>query len=262
MSRKPSKNRSRLDVLVVERGLADSRTRAQAMVLAGVVVVEDHTVDKPGTMVRTDAQVRLKRGHEGVLPYASRGGLKLRGALDSFSGLEVAGRVAMDVGASTGGFTDCLLQAGAAQVFAVDVGYGQLVWKLSQDPRVVVLDRENIRSLSPDKVTAPVSLAVMDCSFISLRKVLAPLPKFLAPEADVVALVKPQFEVGREGVGKGGIVRDPALRQRAQEDVVEAAQALGFALEDRCISPILGREGNEESFVWLRWGSAPMLGDS
>lgn len=262
MSRKSAKNHTRLDVLVVERGLAESRTRAQAMVIAGAVVVDDHAVDKPGTMVGNDAHVRLKRGHEGVLPYASRGGLKLRGALDAFSSLEVAGRTAMDVGASTGGFTDCLLQAGVARVFAVDVGYGQLVWKLAQDARVVVLDRENIRTLSPEKVTAPVSLVVMDCSFISLRKVLGPLTKFLAPEADVVALVKPQFEVGREGVGKGGIVRDPALRQRAQDDVVEAGIALGFTLKGRCASPIPGREGNEESFVWLGWGSLPMLGDS
>ncbi|MGB1701216.1 MAG: TlyA family RNA methyltransferase, partial [Nannocystaceae bacterium] len=226
------------------------------------VVVDDHAVDKPGTMVSKDATVRLKRGHEGVLPYVSRGGLKLRGALDTFSALSVEGRVAMDVGASTGGFTDCLLQAGASRVFAVDVGYGQLAWKLNQDPRVVVLDRENIRTLEPQKVSDPVSLVVMDCSFISLRKILAPLPKFLGQEADVVALVKPQFEVGREGVGKGGIVRDPALRQRAQDDVVEAASALGFTLRGRCTSPILGREGNEESFVWLGWGTLPMLGDA
>lgn len=259
MTGKSRKGRARLDVLVVERGLATTRSRAQALVLAGAVVVDDHTVDKPGTQVRLDAEIRLRKGHAEVLPYVSRGGLKLRGALDAFSSLSVMGRVAMDVGASTGGFTDCLLQAGVRRVYAVDVGYGQMAWKLAQDDRVCVLDRENIRTLEPARVPEAVSLAVADCSFISLRKVLEPLPRFLEAGADVVALVKPQFEVGPEGVGKGGIVRDPALRERAQREVVAAAQALGFRLEGTCPSPIRGREGNEESFVWLRWSGAPML---
>ena len=250
---KSKAGRARLDLLVVERGLATSRSRAQALILAGAVVVDEHTVDKPGTAIRKDAHIRLKQGHANVLPYVSRGGLKLRGALDAFTALAVEGRVAMDVGASTGGFTDCLLQAGVARVFAVDVGYGQMAWKLAQDPRVTVLDRENIRTLEPAKITAPVEVVVADCSFISLHKVLEPLPRFLAHGADVVALVKPQFEVGPEGVGKGGIVRDAGLRAQAQRDVIDAATRLGFDCQGTCPSPIKGREGNEESFVWLRW---------
>lgn len=258
--RKGKADRARLDVLVVERGLAESRARAQALVLAGVVVVDDHAVDKPGTAVRRDADIRLKKGAGEVLPFVSRGGLKLRGALDVFETrtppLEVAERVAMDVGASTGGFTDCLLQAGVARVYAVDVGYGQLAWKLVNDPRVTVMDRQNIRTLAAEAVGEPIGLAVADCSFISLLKVLEALPPLLAPGADVVALIKPQFEVGREGIGKGGIVRDEALRVRARDDVLHGARDLGFEVIDHCTSPIRGREGNEEFLVWLRWPAA------
>lgn len=249
--------RVRLDKLVVERGLAETRTKAQALILAGAVVVDDHAVDKPGTQVRADAAVRLKKGAGEVMPFVSRGGQKLQGALEDFAGrtpaLDVTGRVAMDVGASTGGFTDCLLQAGVARVYAVDVGYGQLAWKLTQDPRVTVLDRQNIRSLQPEQLGEPVSLAVADCSFISLLKVLEALPPLLADGADVVALIKPQFEVGRDGVGKGGIVRDATLRAQARERVIEGARALGFVDRGWCTSPIRGREGNEEFLVWLVW---------
>lgn len=244
------KSRDRLDRLLVERGLCESRTRAQALVLAGKVIVDDHAVSKPGTMVSTDARLRLKGGDH---PFVSRGGLKLRGALDAFEALDVRDRVAMDVGASTGGFTDCLLQAGVAHVVAVDVGYGQLAWKLAQDPRVTVLDRQNIRDLDPARLERPVDLVVADCSFISLKLVLASLPPLLANPADVVALVKPQFEVGRERVGKGGIVRDPAAHRDAIDSVLAHARALGFAVRGECRSPIEGKEGNVEFLIWLAW---------
>ncbi len=244
------KARERLDRLLVERGLCESRTRAQAFVLAGKVVVDDHAITKPGTLVSRDSRLRLKEPDH---PYASRGGLKLAGALGSFAELDVRGRVAMDVGASTGGFTDCLLQAGVQRIFAVDVGYGQLAWKLARDERVCVLDRENIRQLDHDKIPVPIDLVVIDCSFISLTLVLPCLPPFLAPSADLVALVKPQFEVGPERVGKGGIVRDEEAREDAVESVVARARALGFEIRGRCESPIPGKEGNVEFFVWLRW---------
>lgn len=244
------KARERLDLLLVERGLCDSRTRAQALVLAGKVVVEDHAVTKPGTMVARDVALRLKGSDH---PFASRGGVKLRGALDQFADLDVRGKVAMDVGASTGGFTDCLLQAGVERVYAVDVGYGQLAWKLAKDPRVVVMDRQNIRDLSPDLVREPIELAVVDCSFISLRLVLPCLPPLLEPGAQVVALVKPQFEVGPERVGKGGIVRDSAARADALAQVRATAHELGFSVVGECESPLRGKEGNVEFFLWLGW---------
>ena len=207
----------------------------------------------------TDAALRIKQVKGDEHGFASRGGLKLRGGLDSFAtvddgpGLAVAGRVAMDVGASTGGFTDCLLQAGVVRVYAVDVGYGQLAWHLVQDPRVVNIERQNIRTMARERIPEAIELVVIDCSFISLTKVLPSLPPFLAARADVVALIKPQFEVGRGGVGKGGIVRDPQLRRGAQEAVETAARGLGFAVRGRCDSPITGHKGNHEFLVWLAW---------
>jgi len=250
--------KQRLDTLLVDRELCSTRSRAAAMVVAGQVVVDDKRIDKPGTSVAINADIRL-RGD--VNPYASRGGLKLAGALRRFAddGLDVAGRVAMDIGASTGGFTDCLLQSGVAKVFAVDVGYGQLAWKLATDERVVVLDRHNIRKLDPAVLGEPVSLVVCDCSFISLAKVLPHVPPFLpsgegAQTADVVVLVKPQFEVGKENVGKGGIVRDDALRQSALDAVRELAVGLGFEAKAHCESDTAGRTGNREFLLWLRWG--------
>jgi 23S rRNA (cytidine1920-2'-O)/16S rRNA (cytidine1409-2'-O)-methyltransferase len=239
----------RLDKLLVERGLCDSRTRAQALILAGEVVVGEHAVTKPGTAIDADAAIRLKGGQP--LPYVSRGGLKLRAALDAFP-IPVADAVCLDVGASTGGFTDCLLQAGAARVYALDVGYGQLAWKLANDPRVVVMDRQNIRKLEPGQIPEPIDLAVADCSFISLTKVLPHLPAVLRAGADVVVLVKPQFEVGRERVGKGGIVRDDAARTDALINVEAAARALSFEVRGHVESPIAGREGNREWLLWLR----------
>lgn len=238
----------RLDKLLVDRGLADSRTRAQAMILAGEVIVGEHAIDKPGTLVDPEAAIRLKAG--AANPYVSRGGLKLRAALDAFP-IAVAGTVCLDVGASTGGFTDCLLQAGAARVYALDVGYGQLAWKLVNDPRVVVMDRQNIRKLAPEQIPEPIDLAVADCSFVSLTKVLPHLPALLRPRADLVVLVKPQFEVGRERVGKGGIVRDDEARQAALANVEAAARELGFDVRDHVESPIAGREGNREWLLWL-----------
>lgn len=242
--------KERLDKVLVARGLCSSRSEAQARILAGEVLVEDRPVDKAGTPVDPDAAIRL-RGD--ACPYVSRGGLKLRGALDHFATLAISDRVAMDVGASTGGFTDCLLQAGAARVHAVDVGRGQLAWSLVQDERVVVHDRTNIRKLEPETLGERVNLVVGDCSFISLTKVLPHLPPHCERGSDLVLLVKPQFEVGRERVGKGGIVRDEAARADAVEQVREAAAGLGFEVVDTTTSQVPGRDGNVEYFVWLRW---------
>jgi 23S rRNA (cytidine1920-2'-O)/16S rRNA (cytidine1409-2'-O)-methyltransferase len=250
----PQPPKVRLDKLVVDRGLCDSRSRAQALIIAGKVVVGDHTESKPGALVPADVPVRL-RGVDH--PFVSRGGLKLRGALDRFAqdGLDVAGRVALDIGASTGGFTDCLLQAGTARVYAIDVGYGQLAWKLASDPRVVVLDRSNIRTLPREAIPEAADLAVADCSFISLTKVLPSALPFLAERADIVALIKPQFELGPGRVGKGGIVRDPADHAEACRAVVAAAEALGLRQLGLCESPIEGQDGNREFLVWLRRGA-------
>lgn len=248
MARAP---RTRLDELLVARELCETPALARALIVAGKVVVGEHTETKPGTQVAADATVRV-RGQE--LPFVSRGGLKLRGALDRFVGVEPQGCVAMDIGASTGGFTDCLLQAGAKRVYAVDVGYGQLAWKLVQDPRVVVLDRTNIRTLTVEQIGEPVALVVADCSFISLTRVLPCVPKFLTPRADVVLLVKPQFELGRAEVGAGGVVREEAARASALATVLATAQELGFAVMDHCDAAIAGQDGNRELLTWLRWG--------
>lgn len=246
--------RERIDRLLVERGLAPSRTRAQALVMAGKVLVDDQRVDKPGTLVASDAALRV-RGDDN--PYVSRGGLKLAGALRRFAGgdspLVVAGRVAMDVGASTGGFTDCLLQAGAVRVHAVDVGYGQLAWSLARDPRVVVHDRRNVRRLDPREIGEAIELVVMDCSFIAAAKVLPHLPRFMAARADAVVLVKPQFELDPGRVGKGGIVRAEGDRVEALARAREAAEGAGLEVIDACESEVEGRTGNREWLLWLKW---------
>jgi 23S rRNA (cytidine1920-2'-O)/16S rRNA (cytidine1409-2'-O)-methyltransferase len=234
--------RERLDVLLVERGLVESRARAQARILAGEVVVNDHRVDKPGTKVDAESTIRLKG--EG-LRWASRGGLKLEAALAAFA-VDVAGHTCIDVGASTGGFTDVLLQSGAEKVFAVDVGWGQLHEKLRQDPRVVNLERTHIGKLPPGSLTPAPDVAVLDVSFISLKQVLPHLAPHLAARAVVIPLIKPQFEVGREHVGKGGIVRDEGARQRAVDDVITAAGALGWRHRGLIPSPIAGADGNVE----------------
>lgn len=240
--------KQRLDKLMLERDLAPSIEKAQALIMAGQVVVGDHTVDKAGQQVATDADIRV-RGEN--LPYVSRGGLKLRRALDEF-GVDVTGLVAVDVGSSTGGFTDCLLQAGAVKVFAIDVGYGQLAWKLQQDPRVVSMERTNIRTVTPDQLDGVPALAVIDASFISLSKVLPATVGLLRPGGRIIALIKPQFEVGKGEVGKGGIVRDPAAHEQVIEDVRHTASDLGLAVAGLCDSPITGADGNREFLILLQ----------
>lgn len=239
--------KQRLDTLVLEHGLAISIEKARALIMAGQVVVGDHTVDKAGQLVAIDAEIRLKGEN---LPFVSRGGLKLRRALDEF-GVDVTGLVAVDVGSSTGGFTDCLLQAGAARVFAVDVGYSQLAWKLQQDPRVVSMERTNIRTVTPDQLDDEPVLAVIDASFISLSKVLPATVGLLKPGGRIIALIKPQFEVGRGEVGKGGIVRDPAAHEKVIEDIRRTASDLGLKVAGLCSSPITGADGNREFLILL-----------
>ncbi|MBI5015146.1 MAG: TlyA family RNA methyltransferase [Deltaproteobacteria bacterium] len=242
-------SRVRVDALLVERGLAPTRERAQALILAGLVVVDDHRVSKPAERVATDAALRLKGE---VCPYVSRGGLKLAAALDAFA-VDPRGLSCVDVGASTGGFTDCLLQRGARRVFAVDVGYGQLAWKLREDPRVVSLERQNIRTLLREAIPEPVDLVVADTSFISLRLVLPKVGELLSAGGDAIVLVKPQFEVGKGLVGKGGVVRDAGLRHGAVEQVCRTAEEVGFEVLGTLESPAPGaKKGNIEYLVHLR----------
>lgn len=240
--------KERIDKLLVQRQLAGSRERARALVLAGRVVVDTQIIDKVGTQVDVAAEIRL-RGED--IPYVSRGGLKLARALELFA-IVVAGRTALDVGASTGGFTDCLLQNGADRVFAVDVGYGQLAWKLREDPRVVNLERTNIRSLKSEQLGVLPDLAVIDASFISLEKVLPATLALLAPGSDLVALIKPQFEVGKGQVGKGGVVRDPQQQAQVVENVRLLALRLDCTVVNLCESPIRGAKGNREFLIHLR----------
>jgi len=244
--------KTRLDLLVVERGLAPSRERAQALILAGRVLVDGRPSGKPGGTVPGDAEIALAAPDH---PFVGRGGVKLEGALARL-GVDPAGLVALDVGASTGGFTDCLLKAGARRVYALDVGSGQLDWSLRRDPRVVVMEGRNARHLRPEDLPEPVDLAVVDVSFISLALILPPLRPLLRQEGTALALVKPQFEVGRRDVGKGGIVRDPALHRRAVASVAEAAAAAGWTLRGGCRSPLPGAEGNVEFFLALGAGPA------
>lgn len=239
--------KERIDKLLVQRQLTASRERARALILSGRVVVDDQTIDKVGTQVDKEATIRL-RGDD--LPYVSRGGLKLARALELFD-VEVAGRIAIDVGASTGGFTDCLLQHDAARVFSVDVGYGQLAWKLRVDKRVVNLERTNIRNMTPQLLDAVPDLAVIDTSFISLEKVLPATIALLKPGSDIIALIKPQFEVGKGQVGKGGVVRDPEQHARVVENVKSLANQLGCRIENLCESPVLGSKGNREFLIHL-----------
>ncbi len=239
--------RTRLDQLLVERGLLPTREKARAVVLAGLVDVDGARVDKPGTRVKPDARIELR----GTEKFVSRGGYKLEHALDAF-GVDPTGRVAMDVGASTGGFTDCLLQRGATKVLAVDVGRGQLDWRLRNDPRVVVMEGVNFRHLDAATVER-VSLLVGDLSFISLKLVLPKVMELLQPEGEAVLLVKPQFEVGKGKVGKGGVVRDEALREKSVEEVEASAREAGFEVLGRTTSPIKGaKKGNVEYLLHLK----------
>jgi 23S rRNA (cytidine1920-2'-O)/16S rRNA (cytidine1409-2'-O)-methyltransferase len=245
------KDDSRLDAAVVTRGLAASRERARALILAGQVRVNGVPVSKAGAPVGADAEVTLVEPDH---PYVGRGGVKLAHALDAFA-IPVTGRLALDVGASTGGFTDVMLRRGARRIVALDVGHGQLDWKLRTDPRVAVLEKVNARTLTPEQLPADArrfDLVTMDVSFISARQVLPAIAPLLAPGADVVVLVKPQFEAGREEVGKGGLVRDAAVQARVVEDVAAAADALGLTRVAAVESPITGTEGNREFFLHLR----------
>jgi 23S rRNA (cytidine1920-2'-O)/16S rRNA (cytidine1409-2'-O)-methyltransferase len=251
VKRDPKAAKVRADQLLVDRGLAPTRSRAQSLIMAGGVFVGARRVDKAGDLLPEDAALELRAEDH---PYVSRGGVKLAGALDRF-GVDPAGRVCLDVGASTGGFTDCLLQRGAAKVWAVDVGYGQLHDKLRKDARVVSLERTNARTM-----TAPVlgltgpsfELVVVDASFIGLEKLLPAIVPLMLPGAELVALVKPQFQVGREEVGKGGVVRDDAARLRVTEEVASSARALGLEVLGDMDCVIAGPEGNRERFLWAR----------
>jgi 23S rRNA (cytidine1920-2'-O)/16S rRNA (cytidine1409-2'-O)-methyltransferase len=247
----PLKNAVRLDALVFARGLAGSRERARALILAGAVRVNGRPITKAGTGVPHDAVVELATADH---PYVGRGGIKLAHALDAF-GIAVEGRLALDIGASTGGFTDVLLSRGAARVIALDVGHGQLDWALRTDGRVVVLERVNARHLTVDQLppdARAVDIVTIDVSFISLRHILPVVPALLRPDADVIALVKPQFEAGRYEVGKGGIVRDPDVQARVVNEVTEAANALGLTRAALTESPIQGMEGNREFLLHLK----------
>jgi 23S rRNA (cytidine1920-2'-O)/16S rRNA (cytidine1409-2'-O)-methyltransferase len=251
--------RTRLDAELVRRGLARSREQAAALVSAGRVEVRGSPASKPAAMVDPADPVRLvdTRDEDG---YVSRGAHKLAGALAVFSaqGLTVAGKRCLDAGASTGGFTDVLLRAGAAQVAAVDVGYGQLAWSLRTDPRVRVVERTNVRTVAVEAIGGPVALTVADLSFISLRLVLPALAACTEPDGDLVLMVKPQFEVGRERVGPGGVVREPALRAEAVLAVARAAQQLGWGTAGMAPSPLPGPAGNREFFLWLRRDAGPV----
>jgi 23S rRNA (cytidine1920-2'-O)/16S rRNA (cytidine1409-2'-O)-methyltransferase len=253
-----AKTKARLDVLIVKRGLAPSRERAHALILAGQVTVNGQVVSKAGSPTAIDARIDLAAPDH---PYVSRGGLKLASALDAFR-VDPAGRRALDIGASTGGFTDVLLQRGALSVIALDVGRAQLDWRLRNDPRVVVLEGVNARGLSKDDLPYTPDLITIDVAFISLRHILPPLPAILAPAGDIVALVKPQFEAGRDDVGKHGLVTDPAVHDSVIAAVTEAATAVGLEKIAMVPAAITGATGNQEFFLHLRRetrDSAPSL---
>lgn len=241
------KQKERLDKLLVDRGLVKSRERAKALIMEGKVAVDGVVVSKAGSIVDASGELLLKAKE---LPYVSRGGLKLEAALNHFK-INPQGVVAMDVGCSTGGFTDCLLKKNAKKVYAIDVGYGQFDWSLRNDARVVLIEKTNIRHLERAAVPETIDLAVIDVSFISLLKVLPQVREFLGPEGRVLALIKPQFEVGKGMVGKGGVVRDETRRLSTVDSVREGAMALGFAVIGVCDSPILGQKGNKEYFIYL-----------
>lgn len=243
-------DKQRLDLLLHERGLAPTREKARAMIMAGEVLVNGEPVDKPGTKFSADAEIVVKSKPR----FVSRGGEKLAGALADFQ-FDVTGKIAADVGASTGGFTDCLLQNGAAKVYAIDVGYGQLDYSLRTDPRVIVMERTNARYV--EKLAEPVNLVVIDASFISLRLLLPAIKNWLTRQADVIALIKPQFEAGKDDVGKGGVVRDRRVHERVLREILAFAVVQGFDVAGLTVSPLKGPAGNTEFLMWLAWGSAP-----
>ena len=242
------KNKKRLDVLLVERGFADTRTKAQAIIMSGLVYVTGQKADKPGMSFDENCELEVRGA---TCPYVSRGGLKLEKALRDF-GVDPTGYVCSDSGASTGGFTDCLLQQGASKVFAIDVGYGQLDWKIRSDPRVVVMERTNVRYVTPEQLGEPLDLSVVDVSFISLRIVLPVIKTFLKENAgQVLCLIKPQFEAGKEKVGKKGVVRDPAVHKEVLDDFIALTKEIGFKILGLTFSPVKGPEGNIEFLAHL-----------
>lgn len=241
-------DKERLDLLLVERGLYETREKAKSAIMAGLVLVEDEPVDKAGTKIPRSSKIVVKGA---VHPYVSRGGLKLEKALRTFN-IDLQGVTMLDIGASTGGFTDCALQNGAAHVYAVDVGYNQLDWSLRKDPRVSVMERTNFRYMQPGDLKGPQpAFASIDVSFISLKIILPPLKNLLAPSGQVVALVKPQFEAGREKVGKSGVVREPETHREVLKTVLQFAQEIGYAVKGITFSPIKGGEGNIEFLAYL-----------
>lgn len=240
-------SKERIDVLLVEKGFFESREKAKASIMAGVVYVDEQKIDKAGEEVSIDAKIEV-RGN--VCPYVSRGGLKLEKAINSF-GVNLKDKVCMDIGASTGGFTDCMLQNGARKVFSVDVGYGQFAWKLRQDERVVCMERTNIRYVTEEQIGEKLDFASIDVSFISLTKVLPVAFNLLKDDGEVVALIKPQFEAGREQVGKKGVVRDSKVHKEVIEKVIDFSRNIGFCIKNLSFSPIKGPEGNIEFLLYL-----------
>ena len=247
------KIKKRLDVLLVEQGYADTRTKAQAIIMSGLVYVDGQKADKPGISYDEALDIEVRTGG---CPYVSRGGLKLEKALRDF-GVNPTGYVCSDSGASTGGFTDCLLQQGASKVFAIDVGYGQLDWKIRSDPRVVVMERTNVRYVTLADLGEPLDLSVIDVSFISLRIVLPVIKTFLKPTGQVLCLIKPQFEAGKEKVGKKGVVRDPAIHKEVLDSFVALTQEIGFTILGLTFSPVKGPEGNIEFLAHLTLDDKP-----
>lgn len=239
--------KERLDVLLVKRGLAESREKAKAIIMSGIVYVENGKEDKAGATFDENVKIEV-RGN--TLKYVSRGGLKLEKAMDCF-GVRLEGKIAMDVGASTGGFTDCMLQNGAVKVYSVDVGHGQLAWKLRNDERVVCMEKTNIRYVTPEDIPDKIAFASIDVSFISLMKVLPPVKELLTENGEIVCLIKPQFEAGREKVGKKGVVRDKEVHVEVVEMIVDFARQMGFVTVDLSFSPIKGPEGNIEYLLYL-----------
>lgn len=244
--------KNRLDKILVDKGLVQSRERAQALIMEGKAFVDGITVTKAGAMVNVDAHIELK-GED--IPYVSRGGLKLEAAIKHFS-ISMKDKIAMDVGSSTGGFTDCMLQHGAKRVYCIDVGYGQLAWKLRQDSRVVLIERTNIRYLEREKIPDEIGIATIDVSFISLAKVIPNVLEFLKQDGEIIALIKPQFEVGKGEVGKGGIVKDEAKRLKAVDRVKENLELLGLQTIGVIQSPIPGQKGNIEHLIYMKKTSA------
>lgn len=241
--------KKRLDLIVFEKGFAESRQRARALIMAGKVLVNKVPVDKPGAQIPDDSEIDVKTPD---FPYVSRGALKLEKALKTLD-IDVHNGICLDVGASTGGFTDCLLQFGASKVYAVDVGYGQLAWKLRQDPRVIAIERTNIRHMPESAIEDLIDIVTIDTSFISLKIVVPSVLKFLGKGARILALIKPQFEVGKGKVGKGGVVRDPLLHEEVINDLSDFFEELGLSIESVITSPILGPKGNNEFIISMKY---------